>query len=241
MFFKIANPKKACACFKRSLAVALGCGFLLFLADNAKAVERKEVYSHTEFHNAKNNRGLAHPKKKSAKGHYEKGRMSLSWQGSYMDYLPFWRNQIDYRIAPQMLNFHYQVDDVSGGWWRGNTEVTGSLVAAPILKGVESRWLGFMVGTRYHFVQESWPVVPYLEGRFGVGAIDSRGDRKAQGQDLTVSWHVGAGVRYDMTDNLAITVGASYFHISGAWMTEPEHPNRGIDVGGPTIGVLWGF
>ncbi|MCS7064174.1 MAG: acyloxyacyl hydrolase [Methylacidiphilales bacterium] len=175
------------------------------------------------------------------RGRYEKGRMAISWQGSYMDYLPFWRNEFDYTIAPQMLTFHYQVDEVSGAWWRGNTEVTASLVFAPILRGIESRWLGFMIGTRYNFVRENWFVVPYLEGRFGVGAIDSRGEIRAQGQDLTVSWHVGAGVRYDFNENLAVTLGASYYHISGAWLTEPEHPNHGIDVGGPTLGLLWGF
>lgn len=230
------------------LCLWMVCVVLFVLKDEAMAAGReghgRRTLSKADVLGIQNSKKIdssVKANKSQSRGRYEKGRMGVAWQGSYMDYLPFWRNQIDYRIVPQMLNFHYQVDDVSGGWWRGNTEVTGSLVVAPILKGVESRWLGFMVGTRYHFVQEGWPVVPYLEGRFGVGAIDSRGDRNAQGQDLTVGWHVGAGIRYDVTDNLAVTLGASYFHISGAWMTEPEHPNHGIDVGGQTIGVLWSF
>ena len=221
--------------------MGLGLPILLVLGEDLRAVEGSSKRNHLGRQDDRKNYSAVARKEKPTKGRYEKGRISISWQGSYMDYLPFWRNQVDYRIAPQMLNLHYQVDDVSGGWWRGNTEVTGSLVAAPILRGVESRWLGFMVGARYHFVRKGWPVVPYLEGRLGVGAIDSRGDRNAQGQDLTVGWHVGAGVRHDVTDNLAITAGASYFHISGAWLTEPEHPNHGIDVGGPTVGVLWSF
>ena len=44
----------------------------------------------------------------------------------------------------------------------------------------------------------------------------------AQGQDLTLTFMKGRGVRYNFSSRYAISVGMNYMHISNLYLAEPD-------------------
>jgi hypothetical protein len=133
------------------------------------------------------------------------------------------------------------MDDVRGpGILRGNWDLTlsGSFTAIP--RGPETRYGAYDMGIRRNFVRPSWRIVPYLEGRAGLGGIDAKGPKGvpyAQGQDFTFTLMLGSGVRYNFSPGYAISAGLNYMHISNLYLSEPKVLNYGINVYGPMGGV----
>ena len=90
-----------------------------------------------------------------------------------------------------------------------------------------------------NFIPSNWRVVPYFEMRGGIGNIDARGPRGvlyAQGQDLTFTYMTGAGVRYNFNPRFSLEAGATYMHVSNAFLSQPRHEDFGINVWGPIVG-----
>ena len=59
----------------------------------------------------------------------------------------------------------------------------------------------------------------------------------AQGQDLTLTFMKGRGVRYNFSSRYAISVGMNYMHISNLYLAEPRYLNYGFNVYGPMVGL----
>jgi long-subunit fatty acid transport protein len=59
----------------------------------------------------------------------------------------------------------------------------------------------------------------------------------AQGQDLTFTFMMGSGVRYNFNPRYGISVGMNYMHVSNLYLSEPRHLNYGINVYGPMVGL----
>ena len=78
------------------------------------------------------------------------------------------------------------------------------------------------------FVPRNWRVTPYFDMRGGIGDINAKeplGVLFAQGQDLTFTYNMGAGVRYNVSPRYALSAGMNYMHISNAYLSQPAFIN----------------
>jgi opacity protein-like surface antigen len=157
-----------------------------------------------------------------------------------------WRKSpLDYTLIPLTAAVRWHIYDINGpSFLRGNTDLIAGLNYTVIPKGPESYYISFMTGPRYNFVQPNWKVVPYIEARFGCGFTDAKGPKGvpfAQGQDFTFTFSVGGGFRYNFDPTYSVSLGWEYMHISNLYLSEPETPNYGINVIGPTVGLNIAF
>lgn len=148
---------------------------------------------------------------------------------------------LPYTLVPNISSLRWQIDN-PWGWkpLRGSTEFSfsGSYTAIP--RGPETRYFAFDYGIRRYFVQPRCRIVPYVEGRGGVGDINAKGPHGvlyAQGQDLTFTLIVGSGARYNLTPRYGVSAGMAYMHVSNFYLSEPRYENFGINVYGVMSGV----
>jgi len=124
-------------------------------------------------------------------------------------------------------------------WMRGYNQVYFLVLGQPILRGPESFYYGISAGLRYNFVQPGWRLQPYVSGGVGLGWLDSRSDVfGAQGQDFTFNILSAVGVSYKVNENLKITAGALYQHLSNGGQTDP---NPSLNLFGPQVGLTYSF
>jgi Lipid A 3-O-deacylase (PagL) len=149
-------------------------------------------------------------------------------------------NPQSYTVVPVFPSVRWQMGDVHGPWiLRGNTDMTFTLSVTPIPRGPETLYDAFDVGFRRNFVQRNWRVAPYFEVRVGAGFLNAQepyGNAYAQGQNLTFTIMTGAGFRYNFNGRTSLAIGATYFHVSNAYLSEPKYDDNGINVVGPLIG-----
>ena len=132
---------------------------------------------------------------------------------------------------------------------RGNTDVTFGGLYTAITEGPESFFAGPLIGLRYNFIQPNWRMVPYVELRGGLGYTDAKGPGEVahhrsdigQGQDLTFTFLMGAGWRYNFTPRYSASLGVEYMHVSNMYLSEPKYHNHGINVAGPIVGFNVGL
>jgi hypothetical protein len=148
---------------------------------------------------------------------------------------------LKYTLVPIIASLRWHVTNVGWKWiFRGNTDFTFSGSITPIPRGPETRYLAFMFGIRRNFVYRNWKVVPFFEQRGGAGMIDAKeplGVLWAQGQNLTFTYTMGAGVRYNANSKYSLSAGMNYMHISNGYLSEPAFKNYGINVYGPMFGI----
>lgn len=147
---------------------------------------------------------------------------------------------LHYTLVPILPSLRWQLGKLNGpSILRGNTDVTftGSLTLIP--RGPETHYEAFDLGVRRNFVHRNWRTAPYFEVRGGAGLIDAKGPygvRYGQGQDFTFTLALGSGFRYNFSPRYSMAVGATYFHISNAYLSLPKRDDNGINVVGPLIG-----
>jgi len=150
------------------------------------------------------------------------------------------QNPLHYTLVPIFPSLRWQMGAVRGPWiLRGNTDLTATLSLTAIPRGPEKAYAAFDLGFRRNFVQRNWRVAPYFETRIGAGFIDAQephGVTNAQGQDFTFTLMVGTGARYNFNGRYSMSVGATYMHVSNAYLSEPKYDDNGINVCGPLIG-----
>jgi hypothetical protein len=148
---------------------------------------------------------------------------------------------LKYTLVPIVASLRWHVTNVGWRWiFRGNMDFTfsGSITAIP--RGPETHYYAFDFGIRRNFVYHNWKVVPYWEQRGGAGIIDAKeplGVVWAQGQNLTFTYNMGAGVRYNIDSKYSFSAGMNYMHISNAYLSQPQFYNYGINVYGPMFGL----
>jgi len=149
-------------------------------------------------------------------------------------------NPQSYTLVPVFPSVRWQMGDVHGPWiLRGNTDMTFTWSVTAIPRGPENLYDAFDLGFRRNFVQRNWRVAPYFEVRIGAGFLNAQepyGNNYAQGQDLTFTMMVGSGFRYNFNGRYSVAIGATYFHVSNAYLSEPKYDDNGINVVGPLIG-----
>jgi len=147
---------------------------------------------------------------------------------------------LHYTLAPNIASLRWHIDNIWGrSVFRGNTDMSfsGSYTAIP--RGPETRYFAFDYGIRRNFVQPRWHIVPYVEGRGGIGNINAKepyGIEYAQGQDMTFTLMVGSGARYNFNPRYSVAAGMTYMHVSNFYLSEPRYEDFGINVYGPMVG-----
>jgi lipid A 3-O-deacylase len=111
-----------------------------------------------------------------------------------------------------------------------------SLVAEAIVRGPEDRYIAIAGAPTFELWSSDRRTAGFFEIGGGAGLINSKGVVGGQGQDLTFNWFTQAGVRRQLTDQMALTAGLYFTHHSNRGMTDP---NPGIDVLGVNVGVVW--
>jgi hypothetical protein len=148
---------------------------------------------------------------------------------------------LKYTLVPIIASLRWHITNV--GWrsiFRGNMDFTfsGSITAIP--RGPETHYVSFDFGIRRNFVYRNWKVVPFFEQRGGAGIINAKeplGVLWAQGQNLTFTYNMGAGARYNIDSRYSFSAGMNYMHISNAYLSQPQFYNYGINVFGPMFGL----
>jgi hypothetical protein len=147
---------------------------------------------------------------------------------------------LKYTLVPIIASLRWHVTNVGWPWiFRGNMDFTfsGSITAIP--RGPETHYYAFMFGIRRNFVYRNWKAVPFFEQRGGAGMINAKeplGVVFAQGQNLTFTYNLGVGVRYNFDSKYSLSGGMNYMHISNGYLSEPKFANYGINVYGPMFG-----
>jgi hypothetical protein len=148
---------------------------------------------------------------------------------------------LHYTLVPNIASVRWQLDNI-WGWkiFRGNTDFSfsGSYTAIP--RGPETRYFAFDYGIRRNFIPPRSRIVPYVEGRGGIGDINAKGPKGveyAQGQDMAFTLMVGSGARYSFSPRYAVSAGMNYMHVSNFYLSEPRYEDFGINVYGATVGI----
>jgi hypothetical protein len=147
---------------------------------------------------------------------------------------------LKYTLVPIIASLRWQVTNVGWPWIvRGNMDFTFSGSITPIPRGTETHYYAFMFGIRRNFVHRNWKAVPFFEQRGGAGMINAKeplGVLFSQGQNLTFTYTLGVGVRYNFDTKYSFSAGMNYMHISNGYLSEPKFTNYGINVYGPMFG-----
>jgi len=148
---------------------------------------------------------------------------------------------LKYTLVPIVASLRWHVTNVGWKWiFRGNMDFTfsGSITAIP--RGAETHYYSFDFGIRRNFVYPNWKIVPFFEQRGGAGVVNAKeplGVQFAQGQNLTFTYNLGVGARYNLNSKYSFSAGMNYMHISNGYLSEPQFTNYGINVYGPMFGM----
>jgi len=147
---------------------------------------------------------------------------------------------LKYTLVPTLASLRWHLGKPRGPWvLRGNFDLTFSAAVTAIPRGPETHYIAYDMGIRRNFVPRNSRIAPYYDIRLGVGRIDAKeplGVLYAQGQDLTFTFMMGSGVRYNFNSRYGISAGLNYMHVSNMYLSEPRYTNYGINVYGPMFG-----
>ncbi|MBX7158408.1 MAG: acyloxyacyl hydrolase [Verrucomicrobiia bacterium] len=147
------------------------------------------------------------------------------------------RDRISYYA--NSLRAAYNLTDILGSndaWYRGNVQLVGELFIAEIFNtvGGGSIVVGPNVLARYNFVQPGWKIVPFVQA--GPGLVYTDTDNNAIGSHYCFQLNGGAGLRYLINDDWAVSVEGDWHHMSNAGFAKS---NLGADDLGGQVGVSY--
>jgi opacity protein-like surface antigen len=165
-------------------------------------------------------------------------RFEVSAESAYL--FGFVNSRHSYEIGAEFLTARIRWGTIeSDSWLRGYNQFYASVMAEPIVRGIENYYYGFNLGVRYNFVRPYWRLVPYVSGGLGLGWIDSRANVfGGQGQDFTFNILTAIGVSYEINNRWKLNVGVLYQHLSNAGQTDP---NPSLNLLGPQVGLNYSF
>src|ERR1700736_2434148 len=124
-----------------------------------------------------------------------------------------------YHFVTETVGLRYRLTGVGGPWFlRGSAQLCTDLVTTEIVMGPETYFIGGAAGIHYDFIQPRSPIVPYMDFRIGPGAIDATIKHNGQQNDLEFTYLWGAGLRYNVSSSLSVSIGAIDQHLSDAWL-----------------------
>jgi len=127
-------------------------------------------------------------------------------------------------------------DVVAQNWWfGGNVEGIAQLLAGGQDNPEAAYFVGLNGGLRYH-LRTGTRLNPFVSGSIGVASTD------IGGPDLSGSFQfneqIGAGFRYFITEQYAISLEYAFWHVSNGGIREP---NDGVNAHLVSLGVAWIF
>lgn len=157
----------------------------------------------------------------------------VSWQVS--DNTPISYRLIDTRFSwrsPRFIGHNF----ANGSKLMVRNQAT--LIASFIDQGPENYYLGLAGSPSIEWwsPDDQWSLYFAIGG--GIGVTNSTHVAGGLGQDFTYNWFAKAGIRYQLSADLAIYGGASFMHLSNMGATDP---NPGVDALGFTMGVSYSF
>ena len=120
-------------------------------------------------------------------------------------------------------------------WFDGNLEALAQITAGGQERPHAAYFTSLNGGLRYHF-RTGTALVPFLTGSFGIGITDID-DADASGK-FQFNEQIGAGFRYFLKREQAITVEYGLWHVSNGGV---EEPNDGVNAHVFTLGFSWLF
>lgn len=137
------------------------------------------------------------------------------------------------------LRAAYNLTDIFGSndaWYRGNVQLVGELFIAEIFNtvGGGSIVVGPNVLARYNFIQPGWKIVPFIQ--MGPGLVYTDTDNNAIGSNYCFQLNAGAGFRYLINDDWAVSLEADWHHMSNAGLADS---NLGSDTIGGQFGISY--
>lgn len=126
-------------------------------------------------------------------------------------------------------------DPIGSGWVHGALETGLEAWFQHYLEPHDANAEGLKAAVRYHFLGAG-RLVPYVEANAGVGGTSLKVLEIRS--TLNFVLEAGTGLSYFVTDNLALTAGYRFQHISNG---NTERPNRGFNSDTGTVGVSYFF
>jgi hypothetical protein len=167
--------------------------------------------------------------------------INIPWPFDFLVGDQYNETPLKYTLVPTLASLRWQMNDIGGPWiLRGNWDFTFTGAFTWIPRGPETHYLAYDMGIRRNFVRPNRRVTPFFDLRLGVGRIDAKeplGVTWAQGEDLTFTFMLGSGVRYNFNSRYAISAGINFMHVSNMYLSEPKYTNYGINVYGPMFGL----
>lgn len=155
----------------------------------------------------------------------------LLWQALHTSH----STPLSYRLVPNQLSwrsaraFGWTLDDGSQIVVRHRL----TLLAIWVQQGPESHYIAFDGSPSVEWWNKAGTSSVWAGAGGGVGAIDSRGVKGGQGQDLTLNWFLRTGIEHKISGNSTVTAGVQWQHLSNGGMT---NPNPSINAIGFTLG-----
>lgn len=148
---------------------------------------------------------------------------------------------LNYVIAPVQLAWRSPAAfDVWHGEGGARLAVRNRLavVAETFIQGPEDYYIAFAAAPSIELWSADQKNALFYEIGGGIGLTNAKRVEGGQGQNLAFNWFSQLGVRRQINQKLAITVGRYFTHHSNRGMT---NPNPGIDVIGYNVGLVWRF
>ena len=120
-------------------------------------------------------------------------------------------------------------------WFGGNLELIGKLLVGAQDHPDGAYFCGLNGGFRYHF-RTGMALIPFVGGTFGIGITDV--DTPDATGKFQFNQQIGAGTRYLLSRNHAITLEYDYWHVSNGGIREP---NDGVNAHIVSLGFAWLF
>jgi hypothetical protein len=147
--------------------------------------------------------------------------------------------ELNYLVLPQIVSWrspHILQWDLGGGDLIVRNRI--SLLAEYFLEGAESYYLGFSGSPALEWWNAEQDFSLYFYAGGGAGFVDSTDVEGGQGQDFCFNWFVQTGARFRLSEQLFITGGLLFQHISNRNLADR---NPGLNSLGPTFGLSWEF
>ena len=155
--------------------------------------------------------------------------INIPWPFDFLVGDQYSETPLRYTLVPTVASLRWQMNNIGGPWiLRGNWDYTFTGAFTWIPRGPETHYLAYDMGIRRNFVRPNWRVAPFFDFRVGVGRIDAKeplGVTWAQGQDLTFTFMLGSGMRYNFNSKYAISAGINFMHVSNLYLSEPKYLN----------------
>ena len=168
---------------------------------------------------------------------FQTGAQTLTMESGIHYGLASFGSREAHHMAITSISYGRMLGSVKGEdhWYRGNWECRLELFGGPQYSP-DNNWLaGLTPHLRYNFATGTrW--IPFLDGGTGVAATGI--GHPDLGSAFEFNTQAGGGTHWFIRDNIALTAGVHFVHISNAGISQPNHGMNGVMM---MLGITTGF